>query len=181
MAALVRLAQQAFAGPVGVHCHDDFALATGNAIAAIEAGAAWADGCLLGGGERAGTARTEALCAWLTVHGGAAYRLGELPALCRRGARALGRCLPRHAPVVGAGIWQVASGLHVAGLSEDPTTYEPFDPHLVGQARRLLLGPQSGTAAVRALLGTASAELLEHVRQLPHAMAPAQVMERTTS
>ena len=150
LAALVRLACAAFAGPVGVHCHDDFGLATGNAVAALDAGASWADGCLLGGGERAGTARSEALCAWLTVHGGHAYRLEHLPGLCRRAALALGRRIPAHAPVVGAGIWRAASGLHVDGLAKAAASYEPFDPDLVGASRSLLLGPQSGRGAVRA-------------------------------
>lgn len=148
LAALVRIAIAAFAGPIGVHCHDDFGLATGNAVAALEAGAAWADGCLLGGGERAGTARTEALCAWLTVHGGGRYALDRLPAACRTAANALGRRIPRHAPVVGEAIWRAASGLHVDGLVKDPRTYEPFDPALVGAGRELLLGRQSGRGAV---------------------------------
>jgi len=149
LAAMVKLACAAFAGPVGVHCHDDFGLATGNAVAALEAGATWADGCLLGGGERAGTARTEALCAWLTVHGGGSYRLDHLPALCRHAALALGRQVARHAPVVGESIWRAVSGLHVDGLAKDPTTYEPFDPALVMASRELLIGAQSGRGAVR--------------------------------
>lgn len=152
LAALVQLARSAFEGPVGVHCHDDFGLATGNAVAALESGAAWADGCLLGGGERAGTARSEALCAWLAVHRGQAYRLDALPALCRLAARALGRHLDPHTPVVGEAIWRAASGLHVDGLAKDARTYEPFDPALVGAGRELLLGPQSGRGAVRQAL-----------------------------
>jgi homocitrate synthase NifV len=149
LAVLLMIARSAFAGPVGVHCHDDFALATGNAVAALEAGADWADGCLLGGGERAGTARSEALAAWLTVHGDRRYRLDELSGLCRIAARSLGRRLDRHAPVVGGAIWSAASGLHVDGLAKDPRTYEPFDPALVRGERRLLLGRQSGRGAVR--------------------------------
>ncbi len=115
---LVTLARAAFAGPVGVHCHDDFGMAMGNAVAALGAGAAWADGCLLGAGERAGTARTEALLAWLALHCGHVARLDQLPSLCRATARALQRRIDPHAPVVGSSIWQVASGLHVDGLSK---------------------------------------------------------------
>jgi homocitrate synthase NifV len=149
LSALVRLACAAFNGPVGVHCHDDFGLATGNAVAALEAGATWADGCLLGGGERAGTARTEALCAWQTIHQGRHYRLDAMTSLCRLAARALGRTIARHAPIVGPAIWRAASGLHVDGLAKDARTYEPFDPALVGAGRELLLGAQSGRGAVR--------------------------------
>ncbi len=158
LAILVKLARQAFGGPIGVHCHDDFGLASGNAIAALEAGADWTDGCLLGGGERAGTARTEGLCAWLVLHAGRGYDLAALPRLCRQAARGLGRPIPAHAPVVGAAIWRVASGLHVDGLGKDPRTYEPFDPGLVGAARELLLGEQSGRGAVRQFLRARGSE-----------------------
>ena len=161
MAALVQMARSAFAGPVGVHCHDDFGLATGNAVAALDAGAAWADGCLLGGGERAGTARTEALCAWLAVHGGAAYQLMALRKVCLVAGEALQRPVPIHGPIVGEGIWQVASGLHVDGVAKEPTTYEPFDPALVGADRRLLLGSQSGRAAIRHAARVHGLELTE--------------------
>lgn len=149
MIELVSLVRSEFQGAVGVHCHDDFGLATGNAVAALEAGAAWADGCLLGAGERSGASRTEALAAWLAVRCGHALRLDRLPALCRTAAAALGRRIDPHAPVVGGAIWQVASGLHVDGVAKDPQTYEPFDPAMVGAQRELLLGPQSGRGAVR--------------------------------
>lgn len=149
LARLVTLARQAFGGPIGVHCHDDFALANGNAIAALEAGADWADGCLLGGGERAGTARLEALAAWLNIHGNHDYHLEALPRLCRTAARGLGRRLDPHHPVIGSAIWRSASGLHVHGMGKDPRTYEPFAPALVGARHSLLLGPQSGSCAVR--------------------------------
>ena len=161
LAGLVRLAATAFRGPVGVHCHDDFGLATGNAVAALEAGAAWTDGCLLGGGERAGTARTESLAAWLAVHGGDTYDLTVLPALCRQAAVALGRPISPHAPVIGSAIWQVASGLHVDGVAKEPRTYEPFLPELVGAARELRLGPQSGRAAVAHVLADADPVRIE--------------------
>lgn len=149
MAELVRMVRSVFDGPVGVHCHDDFGMATGNAVAAIEAGASWADGCLLGGGERAGTSRTEVLAAWLDIHGVLPLRIEALPALCRRAASALGRRMDPFSPVVGSGIWRVSSGLHVDGLGKDPSTYEPFDPARVGAQRHLLLGAQSGRGAVR--------------------------------
>jgi homocitrate synthase NifV len=146
---LVTVARAAFPGPVGVHCHDDFGLAMGNAVAALGAGAAWADGCILGAGERAGTARSEALLAWMVMHCGHVARLDLLPALCRCASRALGRRIEPHAPVVGTDIWRVASGLHVDGLGKDPQTYEPFAPALIGARHELLIGAQSGRGAVR--------------------------------
>ena len=48
---------------IAVHCHDDFGMATGNAITALQAGADYADASVLGIGERSGLAATEALAA----------------------------------------------------------------------------------------------------------------------
>jgi homocitrate synthase NifV len=182
LAALVRLARAAFRGPVGVHCHDDFAMATGNAVAALEAGAAWADGCLLGGGERAGTARSEVLCAWLRTQAGHPYNLARLPDLCSRAARALGRRIPAHAPVVGRAIWEVASGLHVDGIAKDPAAYEPFDPGCIGRQRTVLLGPMSGASAVRHVCSSLgldageAARVLAEVRRRPAAIDKASLL-----
>ena len=68
MQALVKLAQQVFPGDIGVHCHNDFGMATANAIAALESGADWADATLLGIGERAGNARLEEVAAYLQIN-----------------------------------------------------------------------------------------------------------------
>jgi homocitrate synthase NifV len=174
MAELVRACRETFGGAVGVHAHDDFALATANAVAAIEAGAAWVDGTLLGIGERAGNARTEVLAAFLAAGPGGfpgRYRLEPLAGLCRTAARACRRSVPESAPVVGRAIWRCASGLHVDGLLKDARTYQPYDPRLVGAEQEVLLGSGSGTGAVRALcrqLGhpVEAAELPHVVREI---------------
>jgi 4-hydroxy 2-oxovalerate aldolase len=57
---------------VGFHGHDNMGLATGNTLAAVEAGAARVDGCLRGLGAGAGNAPTEVLAAVLERAGRAA-------------------------------------------------------------------------------------------------------------
>lgn len=142
------------------HGHNDFGLATANALSALEAGAKWADVTVLGLGERAGCARLEELTAMLTlIERNKRYRVEGLPALCHLVAEAAGRTVAAHHPVVGRAIFTCESGLHVQGLLNDPASYEPFPPELVNASRTVLLGAKSGARAVAgylAQLGLAS-------------------------
>jgi homocitrate synthase NifV len=169
MAELVSAVRARFPGELGVHLHDDFGMATANAIAAIEAGAGWVDVSLLGLGERAGISRTEEVAAFLTLQRAAGYDLRAV----RRAAHLLGgwvgRAVPGHAPVIGPDIFTAESGLHVAAIANDPETYEPYDPAIVGAERRLLLGSGSGRSAVQALVGSDGGDLVEFTARLRHA------------
>jgi homocitrate synthase NifV len=160
MAELVRSCRAVFPGDIGVHCHDDFGMATANAIAAGEAGADWADCTVLGLGERVGNAQLEAVVGWSTLVADPTSRLDPtaLPELCTLVAHAAGRQVPAHHPVVGKRIFTCESGLHCDGLSKNAATYEPFDPARLGHQRHVLIGGKSGRAAVRAWL-------LSHGRQ----------------
>jgi len=51
-------------------------------------------------------------------------------------------------PVVGDYAFTHESGMHVAGVLENPLTYEPFDPEMVGRSRRIVLGKHSGRRSV---------------------------------
>lgn len=151
-ASLVRRFTDALSIPVAVHCHDDFGLATANAQAALEAGAAFADCAALGIGERAGIAATERLAAWLALRRGAGYDVAALRPLCLAVASALGQPVPDHAPVVGERLFWVESGLHADAQYKCSALYEPFPAEAAGLGRRIALGKKSGAAAVRAKL-----------------------------
>lgn len=173
--ALVRRVREQI-GPVeiAVHTHNDFGMATANAIAALEAGADWADAALLGLGERAGMARLEEVAGYLALQGKREYDPKMIKELCRLAAGLSGRPLAPHQPVVGSGIFRCESGLHLAGLARDPAVYEPFDPALVGSRRALLYGGKIGRRAMRDQLArlrpappaeSGLNELVERVRQ----------------
>ncbi len=88
IAALVRDIRLVVGGAeVGVHTHNDFGMATANAVAALEAGAVWADATVLGLGERAGCARLEELVGYIgLVCGGSRLhpdRLRAVDGVCR--------------------------------------------------------------------------------------------------
>ena len=137
----------------GFHGHNDFRMATANAVSALEAGAQWADVTVLGLGERAGCSRLEEVAALLTlVHGKKTYRLERLAPLCALVAEASGREIPVNHPLVGRAVFACETGLHVHGLLADPAVYEPFSPELVNSSRTILLGAKTGRKAVAGYL-----------------------------
>jgi homocitrate synthase NifV len=167
ISSLVGEVAAVYAGEIAVHLHNDFGMATANAIAAIQAGAAWTDVSLLGLGERAGISKLEEVAGWLALQTGANYDLLAAREISEQFAEWVGRPIDAHAPVIGPDIFTAESGLHVAGIAADPTTYEPYPPEAVGAVRQLRLGRHSGRAAVAALLPDAVGDLSNltaHVR-----------------
>ena len=55
-------------------------------------------------------------------------------------------------PIIGSRIFDVESGVHVDGIFKQPKCYEPFEPEIVGQKRKIVLGKHSGTASIMAKL-----------------------------
>ncbi len=134
---------------IGVHTHNDFGMATANAIAALEAGADWADVTVLGLGERAGNASLEGVVGYLSLNSKKKdYNVRHLKSLCREVAAFAGRKISPGHPVVGEEIFSCESGLHLQGLVREPSTYEPFSPEAVGGKRNLFYGENIGRRAV---------------------------------
>jgi len=168
MTALVLAVQGAVSLPIGVHCHNDFGMATANSIAALEAGAISLDAAVLGLGERAGCCRLEEAAGYLAlVQGNRRYKPEHLPALCQTVAAASGRNIATNHPLVGAEIFTCETGLHQHGLSVCPETYEPYAPERVGSRRTLRFGSKTGFRAVALQLEKQGLRLNEQeIRQL---------------
>ena len=148
-ASLVRKLRKCCQLEIGFHGHNDFGMATANALSALDAGASWADATLLGVGERSGIAATEELAAFLHFRRGAELDPGRVAELAREFIRAGALRVAPWKPIVGEALFHAESGMHVQGLLINPALYEPFDPSGVGAVRKLSLGRQSGRAAVR--------------------------------
>lgn len=136
--------------PLEFHAHNDFGLATANALAAARAGATHLSVTALGLGERAGNAALEEVALALERLCGRKTGLvtGRLPDLFAAVAEATGRPIPPGKPVAGADVFVHESGIHVAGILKNPETYEPYPPELVGATRRVALGKHTGRAAL---------------------------------
>lgn len=52
-------------------------------------------------------------------------------------------------PIIGCEIFSVESGIHVDGILKNPSNYEAFDPKIVGQTTKVILGKHSGRNSVK--------------------------------
>jgi len=147
---LTRLVSGALAeAEVGIHTHNDFGMASANAITALESGATWADGTVLGLGERTGCARLEEMAGFLQLRCGCPHLdISALTRLAGDIASFTHREIPRNQPLTGADIFSCETGLHLQGLIADPRTYEPFSPETVGARRTLIFGAKVGRRAL---------------------------------
>lgn len=152
------------------HGHNDLGMATANAVSAVDAGAQSLSVTVNGLGERAGNAPLEETA--MALFGVGPHRsniqLSGLTRLCLRVAELSGQTLAPSKPVVGTRIFSHESGIHCAGLLKDSSSYQLFDPKLVGnQAGQFVIGYHSGTAGIRHLLNTQGISLSKRdARQL---------------
>lgn len=134
---------------LAVHCHDDFGMATANAVTALACGADYADCSVLGIGERSGIAATEELAAHLTLkEENHAYQIGSIRELCTFVSQAAGVPIPRTKAVAGKDIFACESGIHAHALGKSPELFEPYDPDAVGSDRKIAVGGKSGRGAI---------------------------------
>ncbi len=140
--------------PLSVHLHNDFGLANANALAGVLAGARFVTTTVNGIGERAGNVPLQpfALACELLYGIKTGIDLEGLKAVSELVADRSGVAVHPNAPVVGSNVFSHESGIHVKAVMEDPATYEPYPPELVGQRRTLALGKHTGEAHVKAVL-----------------------------
>jgi isopropylmalate/homocitrate/citramalate synthase len=160
--------------PVHFHGHNDFGLATANAIAAVRAGARWIHGTINGMGERAGNANIgEVALALRAIYGvETELDLARVRHLGDRVRELSGYELEPWKPLVGENLFRRESGA-VASQFHDPPAIEPYASELVGAERSVVLGKKSGIDSIRIkceelgldLAEEAQRELLEAVKR----------------
>jgi homocitrate synthase NifV len=140
--------------PLEIHTHNDFGLATANALAGIKAGASSVNTTVNGLGERAGNAALEeVVMAIKRIYGmDLAIDTPRLLELSHLVASASGCSVPPWKAIVGENTFAHESGIHAHGVLQNPVTYEPFAPEEVGWERRLVLGKHSGRHLVSNVL-----------------------------
>ncbi|HRF56032.1 MAG TPA: homocitrate synthase [Campylobacterales bacterium] len=146
--------------PIEMHTHNDFGMASANAIAGIEAGALSVNTTTLGIGERAGNASFEQIIMSL------AFQLGEprtidsvaLKALTNKVAKASGIAIAVNAPVIGKRLFAHESGVHASGMLKNSASYEPFSPETVGGKRAYPIGKHTGRDSLKHRLKSVGVE-----------------------
>jgi homocitrate synthase NifV len=137
---------------VEMHTHDDFGMATANALAGVKAGATHVGVTVNGLGERAGNAALEEVVMALKylLDTDLSFVTERFVELSEYVARASGRMLPPWKSIVGSNMFAHESGIHADGALKDPKTYEAFSPEDVGLERQIVIGKHSGTASIKA-------------------------------
>ena len=135
---------------VEMHTHNDFGMATANALAGIRAGAKFVNTTVGGLGERAGNAPLEEVVMALKYVEGVDldYPTERFREVAEYVASAAGREVPGWKPVVGHRVFAHESGIHVDGILKNSKNYEAFTPAEVGLTRQLVVGKHSGSHTI---------------------------------
>jgi 2-isopropylmalate synthase len=140
--------------PISIHCHDDFGMAVANSLAAVEAGASQVHATINGLGERAGNASLEEVVMALHLIYKLKTRVNSrlLYSTSRMVSALAGISVQANKAIVGENAFAHESGIHTRGVTEEPLTFEPIKPELVGRTRRLMAGKLAGTRGIKAEL-----------------------------
>ncbi len=165
--------------PVSVHCHNDFGLAVANTISGIQAGAQCAHVTINGIGERAGNASLEEFvmalqCLQFDNKFETNINSKLLYETSRYVSKVVGIQVQPNKAIVGENAFGHESGIHTHGVLNNPLTYEPISPELVGRTRWFQVGKHAGAHGVSAMLEEygiqpskeQTHEILEQVKKL---------------
>ena len=165
--------------PISVHCHNDFGLAVANTISSIQAGTQCAHVTINGIGERAGNASLEELVMALQcLQFDKKYETNINTKLLYETSRYVSSVVGIHVQpnkaIVGENAFGHESGIHTHGVLNNPLTYEPISPELVGRTRWFQVGKHAGAHGVSAMLEEygihptreQTQEILEKVKKL---------------
>src|ERR1700722_16982754 len=173
-----RLAQMSV--QIGIHCHDDAGCGVANTLAAVQAGATHVQGTMNGYGERCGNANLISIIPSLQLKLGyeclTDTQLASLAPTAHYIAELLNFTPDPDAPYVGRNAFAHKGGMHVAGVSADPATFEHIAPEVVGNHREMLISELSGKGTVQSRAREAGMELdddaathvVERVKELEH-------------
>lgn len=134
-----------------MHTHNDFGMATANALTGLRAGANYITVSISGLGERTGNAALEEVVMALKYLmkidlGIPTNRFRELGEYV---AEASGRAIPIWKAIIGNNVFAHESGIHVDGVIKNPRNYEIFTPEEVGLTRQLIVGKSSGSHTIQ--------------------------------
>lgn len=149
------------------HAHDDYGLATANALAAVRAGARGLHASVNGLGERAGNARLCELVVALHDHAG--VRTGVRESALEHVARVVetfsGKLLADNTPIVGRDVFTQTAGIHADGDRKGDLYASRLRPERFGRRRSYALGKLAGRASLQQNLDELGIELAPAERE----------------
>jgi 2-isopropylmalate synthase len=154
VAAVARMFKESVAHPVrlGIHAHNDCALAVANTLAGVQSGAVMVQGTVNGYGERCGNADLTSiipvLCLKMDRWCIRPENLKKLKAMSRYVSDTANMIPLNTRPFVGKSAFAHKGGIHVSAIMKDSRAYEHIDPERVGNARRVLVSDLSGKSNI---------------------------------
>ena len=132
------------------HGHNDFGMATADAVAAVAAGASWIHGTIDGIGERAGNANLPEIALALELLYGVdtGFHFERVRQASKRLREIAGYQLEPWKPVVGETLFIRETGA-VAAQFHIPDAIEPYSSSLLDTPRNIVLGKKSGLASIK--------------------------------
>ncbi|HUV24445.1 MAG TPA: homocitrate synthase [Methanomassiliicoccales archaeon] len=161
--------------PIEMHTHNDFGMATANAIAGVRGGATFISTTVLGIGERTGNSPLEevVMAAKHLLNVDTGIDTKRFREIAEYVARASNREIPGWKPIVGSNCFAHEAGIHTDGVLKFLSNYEPYSPEEVGMDRKIIIGKHSGRSTIKQVLADrgidisdeASTAILEIVRK----------------
>ncbi|MEL7568766.1 MAG: homocitrate synthase [Dehalobacterium sp.] len=135
---------------IEMHTHNDFGMATANALGGIKAGANWVGVTMNGLGERAGNAALEEVVMALKYIWDIDlnFKTERFKEVAEYVAQASGRSVPVFKAIVGSHMFTHESGIYMDDAIKNSDNYEPFSPEDVGLERQIVIGKHSGNKAL---------------------------------
>lgn len=164
---------------VEIHCHNDFGMATANALAGTKAGARYVTVSVNGLGERTGNPALEEVVMALKYLEGIdlGFDTGRFREVSEYVAGASSRAIPIWKAIVGENVFAHESGIHADGVIKNPLTYEVFSPDEVGLTRQLVVGKHSGSRTIQHKFLEFGIDLTDHEVDLILAQARQMAVE----
>ena len=152
--------------PVEMHTHNDFGMATANAIAGVQAGATFLSTTVMGIGERTGNSPLEevVMAAKHLLNMNPGIETQRFREVAEYVAHAAGRSIPDWKPIVGSNCFAHEAGIHTDGVLKFLSNYEPYSPEEVGMTRKIIIGKHSGRSTIKQILQAKGIEIIEPYR-----------------
>ncbi len=146
---------------IAMHCHNDFGMAVTNSIAGLLGGATSVSTTVNGIGERAGNASLEELIMALKLlyNKDLGFNTEVINELSQIVSKYSNIPIPDSKAIVGNNVFRHESGIHVDAILQDPLSYEPYLPEMIGTKRKIVLGKHSGRSAIEEKLDTLNLKL----------------------
>jgi len=137
---------------LGIHVHNDNAMAVANSVAAVEAGCTHVQGTINGYGERCGNADLCSIIACLELKLNkksiGSKKLKELTEVSRFVSEVSNMKQQDNQPFVGVSAFAHKAGVHINAMTKTSLSYEHVVPEAVGNRRKFLASELAGKTSI---------------------------------